>query len=547
MRRFRRLGFEALEDRSLLSGFVSIQSVAASEGTAANTTMRFPVTYDGMPVPGGFSVGFQTADTTAIGFTGSQSNSDYYEESGSLSFSGTPGETKFIDVLISGDSLVEMTEYFQVNLTSVSKPGIGLSGGAGGTIGNDDSAVVNMTLSDGSPDPSLVEDDDPQTLESWLYLIRLSANVDMPIDVYYQIIPMGIEEFVDIDTITPWTERHIVLSNTLPAYQGTVITPDTLVEPDESFQWRLTRIEAQGRQVTIGSHAPVCTIENNDKLKIVVDNLRQAEGTAVADTDFVVNIHAINKVEGGATVTFMTNAYTAGDMEGDYVFKQDSFTFTETGPQAFTMTVKVKADSAREANEKFCVYASNPQGNFPIVLQNDKDYGWGLITIDNDDEGTYTNTGGGRIAFYNSAVVNGAACKWFAENNYPVSFDVVSPAAMLTQLTAWVAAHGRVDEIGIFDHGTELGQEIGGIRITGPDTQAFAPLSNDGLHIWFFGCKVGKTEPDSGNAYSDWVCDDAAPAATVKASKIDHLVFPGPNGTWTTDAVWVNFNGFDKP
>lgn len=554
MRRFRKLGFEGLEDRSLLSGFVSISSAAGGEGTANNTHLMFPVQYNGMPVAGGFNVGFQTADTTAIGFTGSQSNADYIAQPvGSLSFSGTPGETKFIDILVLSDALVELTEYFRVELTGVSEPNIMLGGYAGGTIGNDDTAAVNLEMSTVASSAVAVLEDELSyqgQIESWLYSLKLSAFVDVPVDVYYQIMPMGIEQD---DTNSPWTEQHkIVNTNGAPPSFQTQVMPDDLVEQDESFQWRITRVEAQGRQVTLGMHGPVNTILNNDLLKVSVDDMKQAE-TNAGETDFVVTVRAHNKVEGSdATVTFTTSGYTANVGENYFVFKQQAFTFTQTGPQTFTMTVKVKGDTAREANEKFMIVASNPQANFAIGLKTDDTYGFGVITIENDDEGTITDKTGGKIAFYNSMSPHGlgAEFKWCAENEYAVTFDVQSEAALNAALAAYVAANGRVDEIAIFDHGTITGQLVGGDEITGPDTQGWAPYANDGLHIRFLGCEVGKavsdSESPSGAALCDWVCDDAAPNARVTASKTCTFWTLYADGTASYTGTWIYFDGFEK-
>lgn len=509
-----------------------------------------------MPVSGGFNVGYQSADTTATGTTPGviPPDYDYTSVSGSLFFSGAPGQTLFIDVLVQQDELVELTEWFRVELTSINEPNIGLSGYAGGTIRNDDTAVVNMTLSDTTPDVACIEDgvyNDTQA--GWAYSIRLTARVDVPVDVYFQIMPMGIEE---IDTSSTWTEKHEVVSTPLlAAIFATSMSPDQLVEPNESFQWRITRIDTHGRQVTIGSHAPVNTIINDDLLKIIVWDLAQEEQTTPAgdDTDFRVYIQAMNKVEGGATVKFRTQDYTAGAVgENDYTFKEDSFTFTETGPQNFYMTVKVKRDDAREANEKFMIVATEAQGNFGIGIKQGDGYGWGIVTIKNDDEGIYTNTGGGKVAFYNSNITLGAAFKWIAENEYGAfAYDVASPAAMLAALTAHVAAHGRVDEIAIIEHGSEAGQMINWVTIAGPDTQVWAPLSNNGLHIRFFGCESGKRQSDgdspSGAAYCDWVCDDAAPSARVTASTVDvYYYWTAPNNGWTYIGAFMDFDGFQK-
>lgn len=500
-------------------------------------------------------MGFQTADVTAVGFTGSNLNTDYIADSGSLTFTGTPGETKMIEILVLADMTVELTEYFRVELTSVNQPNISLGEAGGGTIGNDDNGVISIINSPDSPS-SVVEDDrsSQQILETFSFDITLDLGTDIPIDVWYQVMPAGVEP-EDIFTAA-WTEQHTTLTFANDMKSVTVVVQaDDIVEPSESFQMRITRIDAHGRSVIIGNNGPSGTIVDNDKFRYVVDDLAQPEGTSVDKTNFNVTIRALNKVEGGVTVSLATNDYTAGVGEDDYDFKEDVFTFTETGLQTFTMTIQVKADTWREANEKFTVVTTNVTGMAGWTVPVAMEFGhlpWGLITIQNDDQGEFTNTGGGKVAFYNSAASGGLGptLKWVAENEYAVTFDVASPAAMVSALRNWVAANGRVDEIAIFEHGNHTGQYIGGIRIERDSTEEWAPLSNDGLHIRFLGCEVGQDksngESPSGAEYCDWVCDDAAPAATVRASETCVFWTTYSDGSVTYVGAWIDFDGFQK-
>ena len=92
---------------------------------------------------------------------------------------------------------------------------------------------------------------------------------------------------------------------------------------------------------------------------------------------------------------------------------------------------------------------------------------------------------------------------------------------------------------------------VGWTTITGPDTQVWAPLSNDGLHIRFLGCEVGKRISDGdrpdGAEYCDWVCDDAAPGATVTASTTDvNYWWTAPNNGYTYVGTFIDFDGFQK-
>ncbi|MCG8460776.1 MAG: hypothetical protein MI919_31210, partial [Holophagales bacterium] len=120
---------------------VSIDDVSQVETDAA-TTFRLTVALAG-EVAGGFTLPFATADGTATVADG-----DYGAASGSLSFAGTDGETRSIDVAVAGDTVVEADETFTVELGAPSVAGltVGDANGSGtigsGTILNDDDATL---------------------------------------------------------------------------------------------------------------------------------------------------------------------------------------------------------------------------------------------------------------------------------------------------------------------------------------------------------------------------------------------------------------------
>lgn len=88
----------------------SIGDVSASEGNAGSQVFSFPVTIS-PPAADGVSVDWSTADGTATAPT------DYEGASGTLSFA--PGEaTKYVDVVVNGDTDPEGTETFSVSISS---------------------------------------------------------------------------------------------------------------------------------------------------------------------------------------------------------------------------------------------------------------------------------------------------------------------------------------------------------------------------------------------------------------------------------------------
>ena len=109
---------------------LSINSVAASEGKSGLTPFGFVVTLSAAS-ESTVTVNFATADGTATAGSG-----DYVPTSGTLTF--TPGETsKPITVTVNGDTTVEPTETFFVNLSSPTNATIAMAQGTG-TITDDD-------------------------------------------------------------------------------------------------------------------------------------------------------------------------------------------------------------------------------------------------------------------------------------------------------------------------------------------------------------------------------------------------------------------------
>ena len=108
--------------------------------------MTFTVTLDNA-VQGGLTVDYATSDGTAL--TG---DSDYTAAAGTLTFTGTAGETQTFTVPITADTKVEANETFTVTLSNAAALGTGVPGGTGtitgtdtatGTIVNDDTATYD--------------------------------------------------------------------------------------------------------------------------------------------------------------------------------------------------------------------------------------------------------------------------------------------------------------------------------------------------------------------------------------------------------------------
>jgi CSLREA domain-containing protein len=144
---------------------LSINNVTAIEGNAGTTTFTFTVTLSAASAST-VTVNFATADGTAT------AGSDYLAAAGTLTF--TPGTTtQPVNVTVVGDTVVEGSETFVVNLSGAANATIITPQGTG-TITNDDL---------GGPPPSTPAD--IPTLSEWMLvllalMVGLTAWIRLP-------------------------------------------------------------------------------------------------------------------------------------------------------------------------------------------------------------------------------------------------------------------------------------------------------------------------------------------------------------------------------
>ncbi len=117
-----------------VAGSVSINDVTITEGNAGTQIATFTVSRTGGTAA--FAVNFATVNNSAL------SGSDYVATAGTLSF-GSGVNTQTVSVTINGDTTVEPTETFFVNL-SAATGGATISDSQGvGAITNDDAGATN--------------------------------------------------------------------------------------------------------------------------------------------------------------------------------------------------------------------------------------------------------------------------------------------------------------------------------------------------------------------------------------------------------------------
>ena len=110
------------------SANLSIGDVTVNE-SAGNATIDVTLTGE---VQGGFTINYATANGSAL------QPGDYTSTSGSLTFTGTTGQVQTITVPIVNDAILELSEYYVVNLSGISNALVTYDPQATGTITDDE-------------------------------------------------------------------------------------------------------------------------------------------------------------------------------------------------------------------------------------------------------------------------------------------------------------------------------------------------------------------------------------------------------------------------
>jgi hypothetical protein len=165
---------------------------------------------------------------------------------------------------------------------------------------------------------------------------------------------------------------------TIPAGQtiGTITVPvngDRLGEPDETFFVNLSGAS----NATIADGQALGTI-GDDEPRISISDVTKAEGKKNQTTLFTFTVTLLAAYDQPVTVSFQTVNGTATTGDGDYLAKAGTLTF-KPGETTKTITVEVKGDTKREANETFYLDLFGSSSNSWFTKKR------GIGTILNDD------------------------------------------------------------------------------------------------------------------------------------------------------------------
>jgi serralysin len=278
---------------------VTISDVTITEGNAGTKVATFTVTRTGGV--SAFSVNYATANGTAT------AGSDYLGAAGTVNF-GVGENTKTISVTINGDTAVEASETFVVNLSGATGGAVITDTQGAGTITDDDAAPVIGAV--GVADLTITEGNAGTQLATFV-VTRTGGTAAFTVN------------YATANGSAAAGSDYAAASGTLSFAAGATsqnvsvtIFGDTAVEPNETFFLNLISLTAGG---TLADAQGLATIVDNDSSG---DDFRDGFADTTAPLGSVaVNTTATGNLETVGDHDWFAIALTAGqtvtiDLEG---------------------------------------------------------------------------------------------------------------------------------------------------------------------------------------------------------------------------------------
>jgi glucose/arabinose dehydrogenase len=314
---------------------LAINDLTITEGAGGTSVANFNVLLS--PASANtVTVNYATADNTALAGT------DYVATSGTVTFA--PGQqSKTVSVIINGDTSLEPSETFNVNLSNANNATIGDNQGIG-TIVNDD-AQPSISISD----VTVVEGNTGTTTAS--FTVSLSSVSGQSTSVNYA--TAGNTATSGNDFVAASSTATIapgLLSTTI----NITVNSDTTFEPNETFFVNLTN----PTNATISDSQGTGTINNDDtQPTISINDISANEGdSGSTNAEFTVSLS--NASSQTITVNFATadNTAIAGN---DYLSASGTLTFTP-GQTSQLVSVGINGDVLNEETVAFNVNLTAP-------------------------------------------------------------------------------------------------------------------------------------------------------------------------------------------
>ncbi len=350
---------------------ITITDAGLTEGDSGSQNLQFTVSRSGNG--GAFSVDFATSNATAT------AGSDYTSSTGTLTFTANGAPSQTINVPITGESLVEVTETFTVTLSNVVNTlgTAAIDDGSGtGTITDNDSATVQFA-------PTSVSQS--EATSPMAFTVTLSNPVQSGVTVTANSTP-GTATAADFTAIANATVTFPPNSSTAQTV-NVIINNDALDENDEQFTLTLSGLGATGNvTLPLGTATATGTIQDDDATPTLsVANVAQPEGNASNTLTFTASLSAVS----GRDVTF-TRATQDGTAvstapNADFVALPSALVTIPAGTQSVPIAVTINGDTTFEGDQSFALNLTSIVNATPGSLS-------ATGTLQDDDQQPTTTT-----------------------------------------------------------------------------------------------------------------------------------------------------------
>jgi Calx-beta domain len=360
---------------------VRISNASLTEGNAAQANLSLNVTLSN-PSAFTITVDFATAANTATAGTNCGGNIDFLTTSGTLTFNPLTSNPKTVSVPICGDTAIESSETFRVNLSNAAHASIAVSQ-ATATITNDD-IQPNISIND------VTRNEGNAGTANANFNVSLSVAGTNQITVNYTTVPVaptvegpcgtGNHDY-EVATGTLTFNPGGALVQAVPVH----ICGDTVVEVNDLFRVNLSN----ATNANISDNQGQGTITNDDLPSISMAALQVNEGSFLRTVPITLTLSSANPAGVSVVCKFvqsnvpesktLKNATGAASCASGIDFVSGKGQKVDFGPTETTKgcVLTICGELVRETDEGLFVTLSSPLGatiatpQTGVVLKND--------------------------------------------------------------------------------------------------------------------------------------------------------------------------------
>ena len=282
----------------------SVNDPTVTEGNAGTTNLAFVITRSN-------NASACSIDYAITGGTATTADNDYQPlAAGTASFTANGALTQTINVVVVGDTKVELNETVDMTLSNPVNGSI-LDGSGTGTIVNDDQAVLTIT------NPTVTEGDVPNTVTA-TFTINMSNTVDANVNVNYGTVDNTATTANNDYQATSGT--HTFTPGQISKTVAVTVVGDCAIEANETFFLRLSGLTASGRNVILSGGGATLdgtgTINNDDALPGITcpSNLTVNAAAGVCNATVTLPLPTTSSVCGTSTLEFRYRTVDANNV-----------------------------------------------------------------------------------------------------------------------------------------------------------------------------------------------------------------------------------------